>query len=136
MKLDTETILYLNVTNKLQECHTTVTIDHTPNDYTISMNRAIYEKLRKFPYLACTREEFQKHIESLWLPGMTWENYGLWHIDHIIPKSMFLCKDHATYLKGCHHTNLRPLWRHDNCSRGDEHSRYKRSKFYTKNNEK
>ena len=28
-------------------------------------------------------------IESLRLPGMTWNNYGEWHVDHIVPCSAF-----------------------------------------------
>lgn len=40
-------------------------------------------------------EEFKNHIENLFLEGMSWDNHGEWHIDHIIPVSRFdesMCK--------------------------------------------
>ena len=30
-----------------------------------------------------------QHLESQFLPGMTWDNYGEWHVDHVIPISAF-----------------------------------------------
>src|SRR5204863_9588977 len=36
-------------------------------------------------YLGCTIEEFKDHIADLFQLGMTWDNYGDWQIDHIIP---------------------------------------------------
>ena len=51
---------------------------------------------------------------------MTWDNYGKWHVDHIIPKSKFKFKsiDDAG-LKECWKLeNLQPLWAEDNLSEG------------------
>ena len=36
-----------------------------------------------------TAEELIKHIEKQFEDGMSWDNYGEWHVDHIIPKSVF-----------------------------------------------
>ena len=30
-----------------------------------------------------------KHLEKQFTKGMTWENHGKWHIDHVIPDSHF-----------------------------------------------
>ncbi len=38
--------------------------------------------------IGCTFEEFKQHLESLFQPGMSWENYGKWHIDHKYPLSV------------------------------------------------
>ena len=62
--------------------------------------------------------EFFAHIERLWLPGMTWANYGLWHIDHIRPCASYnlLLLSHQ---RACfHYTNLQPMWAGDNLRKG------------------
>lgn len=52
--------------------------------------------------------ELRYYIEKLFTPGMSWENYGEWHIDHIIPVSKF-SKDTPVHIV-CALDNLQPLW--------------------------
>ncbi len=63
---------------------------------------------------------FKIYIESKFLNGMSWDNYGLngWHIDHIIP----LCsaKTEEEFYKLCHYTNLQPLWAKDNWKKSNK----------------
>lgn len=59
-----------------------------------------------------------KHIESQFTEGMTWENHGEWHIDHIIPLSSAKTKEEMEKL--CHYTNLQPLWKEENLSKGNK----------------
>ena len=40
-------------------------------------------------FLLYTIDELIKHLEDKFTDGMTWENYGKWHIDHIIPDCSF-----------------------------------------------
>jgi hypothetical protein len=55
-----------------------------------------------------TLDELKQHLESLWEPGMTWENHGDWHIDHKIPIISF---DPQTDIRiVCALENLRPMW--------------------------
>lgn len=61
-------------------------------------------------YLGCTPEFFKKHIEAQFLPGMTWENFGKWHMDHIVPLSAFELSDLRQVQIACNWTNIRPLW--------------------------
>ena len=68
--------------------------------------------------LGCTIKKAKEHIESKFVEGMSWDNHGEWHIDHIKPCSSF---DLSTYegQKMCfHYTNLQPLWAKDNMSKG------------------
>jgi hypothetical protein len=56
------------------------------------------------------------YIESLFTKGMSWDNYGEWHIDHIIPLVNAKTKEEAEKL--CNYKNLQPLWAFDNLSKG------------------
>lgn len=60
------------------------------------------------------------HLELLFQPGMTWENYGKWHVDHIRPISSFryTSPDDPDFRKCWALSNLQPLWAHDNLSKG------------------
>lgn len=71
--------------------------------------------------LGCSIPEFKKYLESLWQPGMTWENWSRtgWHIDHIVPLASFDLKDPEQYKKAVHYTNQQPLWAVDNLKKGD-----------------
>jgi len=70
--------------------------------------------------LGCTWEEAKAHIESLFLEGMTWDNYGKrgWHVDHIRPVSSFKPEE---WEQINHYTNLQPLWWQDNLKKGDKY---------------
>lgn len=62
--------------------------------------------------------DFKEHMESRFVDGMSWENRGDWHIDHIIPLSSATSEEELIGL--CHYTNLQPLWGEDNMSKGDK----------------
>ena len=68
--------------------------------------------------LGCSYEELQRHLESQFHPGMTWENRGTegWHVDHIIPLAS--AKNEEELIKLCHYANLQPLWAADNLAKG------------------
>lgn len=84
-----------------------------------SIHQALREQKagRKWEALAgYTREQLAMHLERQFLPGMSWDNMGEWHIDHIVPRKSFA---YATAddpdFKACWAlTNLRPLWAADN----------------------
>jgi hypothetical protein len=62
--------------------------------------------------LGCTIQEFINHLESKFYDDMSWDNYGIWEIDHIIPLATATTKESVLILN--HYTNLQPLWRFDN----------------------
>lgn len=69
-------------------------------------------------YVGCSNEFLKEYLQSLFTDGMTWDNYGDWHIDHIIPLSYFDLTDEAQLEEACHYTNLQPLWAEDNLRKG------------------
>lgn len=64
--------------------------------------------------VGCNIEEFKKYLESMFVDGMDWGNYGLWHIDHIIPCISFDLSNEQEQRKCFHYTNMQPLWAKDN----------------------
>jgi len=55
---------------------------------------------------------FKEYFETLFHEGMSWENYGEWQVDHIIPLSSAKTKEEINEL--AKYTNLQPLWQIDN----------------------
>ena len=68
--------------------------------------------------VGCSIEFLKKHLESKWTDGMSWENYGKWHIDHILPCSSFNLTIPAQQEKCFNWKNLQPLWAKDNIKKG------------------
>ena len=66
--------------------------------------------------LGCSFEEFKIYIEKKFQSGMTWQNHGEWHLDHIIPLASAKTKDEV--IKLCHYINYQPLWAKDNLKKG------------------
>ena len=69
--------------------------------------------------LGCSIEEFKRYLETKFVSGMSWENYGQWHIDHIIPCAAFDLSDIEQQKKCFNYTNLQPLWAFENMSKND-----------------
>lgn len=70
--------------------------------------------------LGCSIPELKQWLEKQFKPGMSWENYGKWHIDHIIPLSSFDLTNEKQVKKASHWFNLQPLWAKDNILKGDK----------------
>jgi len=68
--------------------------------------------------LGCSVGELKKYLESKFTKGMSWENHGEWHIDHIQPLVSFDLTDRKQFKEACHYTNLQPLWAEDNLRKG------------------
>lgn len=67
--------------------------------------------------LGASIQATRAHIESQFKPGMTWDNWGEWHVDHKKPCNTFDLSDPEQQRACFSYTNLRPLWKLDNLRR-------------------
>jgi hypothetical protein len=70
------------------------------------------KKTKTFEILGIDYRGFSNYIESQFIDGMSWDNYGEWVLDHKVP--IYLGKSVEDVIKLNHYTNLQPLWNKDN----------------------
>ena len=70
--------------------------------------------------LGCSVYNFLKYMESKFIDDMSWDNYGQWHIDHIVPCSSFDLTDLEQQKLCFHYSNLQPLWARDNLAKSNK----------------
>ena len=86
---------------------------------------AIYQVLKEsnvdknehyFDVLPYSQEELIQHLENQFTDDLTWDNYGEWHLDHIIPISSFNIREMGDeeFIKCWSLENLQPLWGEEN----------------------
>ena len=68
--------------------------------------------------IGCSFDNFKLYLESLFMDGMSWENQGKWHLDHIIPISS--AKSVEEIIKLNHFSNYQPLWEIDNIRKSNK----------------
>lgn len=68
--------------------------------------------------LGCSVEKLKQWLEDQFEEGMSWDNYGEWHIDHEAPCSSFDLTSPFQQRLCFHWANLQPLWAADNMSKG------------------
>ncbi len=85
----------------------------------LSLRSGKHSGKKKPRYLGFTVRELRKHIENQFKPGMSWDNYGEWEVDHIIPISAFHYESvNDPGFKQCWAlANLQPLWSKANRSK-------------------
>jgi len=82
-----------------------------------SFSRGGFKKdIKTESMIGCTFEFMHNYIVSQFVDGMTLDNYGEWHIDHIIPLSS--ANNEKELIALAHYTNLQPLWAEDNMIKG------------------
>jgi hypothetical protein len=81
--------------------------------------RGVKKTNKTFDLLDYSIEELMTHLESLFTVGMTWDNYGEWHVDHKIPMNSFQFEstDDIGFKECWRLSNLQPLWGPENLSK-------------------
>lgn len=82
--------------------------------------RGNYKSGHTIELLGCSIEYLRSYLEVRFTEGMSWDNYGSWHIDHIIPLSYFDMSDPEQQKRAWHYTNLQPLWAVDNLKKSNK----------------
>jgi len=72
--------------------------------------------------LGCSIDFLKTHLSKQFTEGMTLENYGTWHIDHIIPCAKFELTIPEQQRLCFNYRNLQPLWAKDNLSKGAKYN--------------
>jgi hypothetical protein len=92
---------------------------------------AIYQVLKEsnveknghyFDILGYTPEELINHLEKQFTEGMTWENYGEFHIDHKLPITSFDIQEMGDeeFMKCWSLDNLQPMWGEENIRKSNK----------------
>lgn len=69
--------------------------------------------------IGCPVELLRFHLETQFVAGMSWGNYGkMWHVDHIRPCASFDLSDPEQQKQCFHYSNLQPLFVEDNLKKG------------------
>ena len=87
-----------------------------------ALNRRNIEKgFSTMDLTGCELSFLKGYLEAKFTEGMSWENHGSWHIDHIKPCCSFDLKEEEEQKKCFHYTNLQPLWAAENLSKGGKY---------------
>lgn len=118
---------------RLREWHRKRDKERRATDRGYRLNRSLRARLHKYlkaailkkqwrtsELIGCDNTELKNHIEAQFIPGMTWENYGDWHIDHRIPLSRFDLSKPEQQKSACHFSNLQPLWAEENMKKSNK----------------
>lgn len=78
---------------------------------------------KTFDLVGMSGKELRSHLEGQFKDGMSWENYGKWHIDHKRPCASFNLIDPAEQKLAFHYSNLQPLWAKDNLVKSSKYAK-------------
>lgn len=91
-----------------------------------AMSAVVWRSLKKakggrgtFDILGYGLADLMAHLERQFRDGMTWGNYGEWHVDHILPLASFNYEtpDCPNFRAAWALANLRPLWAKENLTK-------------------
>lgn len=96
------------------------------NPHIVVWRQILYRTIKRFglkkeastiELLGYSATDLKDHIESLFEDGMSWNNWGEWHIDHTYPLSLFSELTPISEVNSL--SNLKPMWALDNLKKGN-----------------
>lgn len=102
------------------KCPTCDAIGHLKSVVSCRVRSALMgNKTKKtIEYLGCDIETYRCYLESKFVQGMSWDNYGQWEIDHIVPVK-YNNPTMNDVISRLHYTNTQPMWKDDNAAKGN-----------------
>jgi len=90
--------------------------------YTVLKENNLKKYSSYFDTLGYSPEQLIEHLEKQFIDNMSWDNYGKWHVDHILPITSFEFEtvDDNEFKKCWSLENLRPLWGPENISKSNK----------------
>jgi hypothetical protein len=75
-----------------------------------------------FDVLQYSPEELIVHLENQFKDDMTWDNYGVWHVDHKLPITSFDIQEigDEEFMKCWCLDNLQPMWGEENIRKSNK----------------
>jgi hypothetical protein len=75
-----------------------------------------------FDVLQYTPDELINHLEKQFKDDMTWDNYGIWHVDHKFPITSFDIQEMGDeeFMKCWSLENLQPMWGEENIRKSNK----------------
>lgn len=94
-----------------------------------NVSRLVRERIKNrkngvFVHFGYTTDQLMNHLQSMFVDGMNWGNYGkVWHIDHIKPDKLFKYEsvEDEDFKKCWALSNLQPLFKADNLRKGSKY---------------
>lgn len=75
-----------------------------------------------FDILRYTPEELINHLEKQFTDTMSWDNYGIWHVDHKLPITSFDIQEMGDeeFMRCWCLDNLQPMWGEENIRKSNK----------------
>ena len=90
--------------------------------YQVLKENSVEKNKSYFDILQYTPEELINHLEKQFTDTMTWENYGIWHVDHKLPITSFDIQEMGDeeFMRCWCLDNLQPMWGEENIRKSNK----------------
>ena len=90
--------------------------------YTVLKESNVDKYGHYFDVLQYTPEELITHLELQFKDDMSWDNYGVWHVDHKLPITSFDIREMGDeeFMKCWSLGNLQPMWGEENIRKSNK----------------
>jgi len=90
--------------------------------YTVLKESNVDKYGHYFDILQYTPEELINHLEKQFTDTMSWDNYGIWHVDHKLPITSFDIQEMGDeeFMRCWSLNNLQPMWGEENIRKSNK----------------